>query len=685
MTNNGSTVIVTKKEEFRKYLEQAGILSLLTKSLAALYSTSDKPSDALGFVCNKFVGQNVEDLQESLKKLTSENKALVEHIDDLMKENKDLKEKVAAMEAIVTASEAEKLDTMDPEKVAKSTPQQQVATPTAETKAEDDMEVDTIEARDASVEAQNEPEKIEEVLESTIPPLIATPSDTIQTIAEAKAATEANAETKATEAETMEANGETKATMEANAEAEATMEANAEAEATMEAEAATEDNVESEAAMEAHAKVEAAKEANAEASATEANTEAKANTEANADAEAAKEANTEAKAAKEANTEAKAAKEVNTEAKANTEANAEAEAATEANSESEMDVETKEANPAEEEEPVAEDEYLKADDVDLKNNSATGVTEAITEKVEAVPLQAALPASEVVDKIHKDDMESHSREEQTNPVEEKQVLPAEQDSVEENAKNTDSKEITASNVVKVAEKEVGHTAIEVTEADKENDQATTEVTEAAKEDATEAEKEVVHTAIEVTDSVAEVNKAVSETKSKAPKDEDVLEPTLASEVEKTPSAKEAVEDMEVDTKEELIKPVNEDKEPSNKINNLEENSNSKNNHTMTEVIEANTEANGETESEAAKTEDVVESTPAPEMTSAKPPLVDEVEKEATEDMEVDSIEEMNPIEQAKQSAEVEQQPTELGQQTTEEGQQPEVVQRPVENKTTHKV
>ena len=677
MTNNGSTVIVTKKEEFRKYLEQAGILSLLTKSLAALYSTSDKPSDALGFVCNKFVGQNVEDLQESLKKLTSENKALVEHIDDLMKENKDLKEKVAAMEAIVTASEAEKLDTMDPEKVAKSTPQQQVATPTAETKAEDDMEVDTIEARDASVEAQNEPEKIEEVLESTIPPLIATPSDTIQTIAEAKAATEANAETKATEAETMEANGET----------EATMEANAEAEATMEAEAATEDNVESEAAMEAHAKVEAAKEANAEASATEANTEAKANTEANADAEAAKEANTEAKAAKEANTEAKAAKEVNTEAKANTEANAEAEAATEANSESEMDVETKEANPAEEEEPVAEDEYLKADDVDLKNNSATGVTEAITEKVEAVPLQAALPASEVVDKIHKDDMESHSREEQTNPVEEKQVLPAEQDSVEENAKNTDSKEITASNVVKVAEKEVGHTAIEVSEADKENDQATTEVTEAAKEDATEAEKEVVHTAIEVTDSVAEVNKAVSETKSKAPKDEDVLEPTLASEVEKTPSAKEAVEDMEVDTKEELIKPVNEDKEPSNKINNLEENSNSKNNHTMTEVIEANTEANGETESEAAKTEDVVESTPAPEMTSAKPPLVDEVEKEATEDMEVDSIEEMNPIEQAKQSLEVNlQKPTEVGQQITEEGQQPEeVVQRPVENKTTHKV
>ena len=675
MTNNGSTVIVTKKEEFQKYLEQAGILSLLTKSLAALYSTSDKPSDALGFVCNKFVGQNVEDLQESLKKLTSENKALVEHIDDLMKENKDLKEKVAAMEAIVTASEAEKLDTMDPEKVAKSTPQQQVATPTAETKAEDDMEVDTIEARDASVEAQNEPEKIEEVLESTIPPLIATPSDTIQTIAEAKAATEANAETKATEAETMEANGET----------EATMEANAEAEATMEAEAATEDNVESEAAMEAHAKVEAAKEANAEASATEANTEAKANTEANADAEAAKEANTEAKAAKEANTEAKAAKEVNTEAKANTEANAEAEAATEAKSESEMDVETKEANPAEEEEPVAEDEYLKADDVDLKNNSATGVTEAITEKVEAVPLQAALPASEVVDKIHKDDMESHSREEQTNPVEEKQVLPAEQDSVEENAKNTDSKEITASNVVKAAEKVVGHTAIEVSEADKENDQATTEVTEAAKEDVTEAEKEVVHTAIEVTDSVAEVNKAVSETKSKAPKDEDVLEPTLASEVEKTPSAKEAVEDMEVDTKEELIKPVNEDKEPSNKINNLEENSNSKNNHTMTEVIEANTEAHGETENEAAKTEDVVESTPAPEMTSAKPPLVDEVEKEATEDMEVDSIEERNPIEQAKQSLEVEQQPTELGQQTTEEGQQPEVVQRPVENKTTHKV
>ena len=45
--------------------------------------------------------------------------------------------------------EAEKLDTMDPEKVAKSTPQQQVATPTAETKAEDDMEVQDMEAAEA--------------------------------------------------------------------------------------------------------------------------------------------------------------------------------------------------------------------------------------------------------------------------------------------------------------------------------------------------------------------------------------------------------------------------------------------------------------------------------------------------------------------------------------------------------
>ena len=39
-----------KKEEFRKYLEKAGVVDQLTKVLVGLYEEPDKPSNAIEFI-----------------------------------------------------------------------------------------------------------------------------------------------------------------------------------------------------------------------------------------------------------------------------------------------------------------------------------------------------------------------------------------------------------------------------------------------------------------------------------------------------------------------------------------------------------------------------------------------------------------------------------------------------------
>jgi hypothetical protein len=48
----------SKKEEFRKYLEKAGVLDALTKTLVSLYEEPEKPNNALDFLrkhlCNIF-------------------------------------------------------------------------------------------------------------------------------------------------------------------------------------------------------------------------------------------------------------------------------------------------------------------------------------------------------------------------------------------------------------------------------------------------------------------------------------------------------------------------------------------------------------------------------------------------------------------------------------------------------
>ena len=64
----------------------------------ALYEAPDKPDNPLSFLRNNFAGQNIEDLQENVKRLTAEKEKLLADVDDLSKENAELKEKLAAAE-----------------------------------------------------------------------------------------------------------------------------------------------------------------------------------------------------------------------------------------------------------------------------------------------------------------------------------------------------------------------------------------------------------------------------------------------------------------------------------------------------------------------------------------------------------------------------------------------------------
>merc|ERR1712227_239565 len=92
-----------KKEEFKKYLEKAGVLELLTKSLVSLYEEPEKPNDAVNYL-KKSVGGTDNDKVE---------------IDKLQAENTDLKSKIAALEESQAKLQA-KLAELEKEKAGSS-------------------------------------------------------------------------------------------------------------------------------------------------------------------------------------------------------------------------------------------------------------------------------------------------------------------------------------------------------------------------------------------------------------------------------------------------------------------------------------------------------------------------------------------------------------------------------------
>ncbi|XP_013406842.1 c-Myc-binding protein-like [Lingula anatina] len=86
----------SKREEFRKYLEKAGVLDALTKVLVGLYEEPEKPNNALDFLKHHLGSGGPETADvEALKLEVTE---LRQKVEQLTEENSDLKAKLQAYE-----------------------------------------------------------------------------------------------------------------------------------------------------------------------------------------------------------------------------------------------------------------------------------------------------------------------------------------------------------------------------------------------------------------------------------------------------------------------------------------------------------------------------------------------------------------------------------------------------------
>lgn len=86
----------SKREEFRKYLEKAGVLDALTKVLVGLYEEPEKPNNALDFLKQHLGASGPESADvEALKLEVTE---LRQKVEQLTEENTELKQKVAQYE-----------------------------------------------------------------------------------------------------------------------------------------------------------------------------------------------------------------------------------------------------------------------------------------------------------------------------------------------------------------------------------------------------------------------------------------------------------------------------------------------------------------------------------------------------------------------------------------------------------
>ena len=84
-----------KKEEFRKYLEKAGVIDQLTKVLVGLYEEPEKPGNVIEFIKKSLGAPSDTDVDQ----LMAENEALKRTQDEL-------NSKIQALEAELAAERA---------------------------------------------------------------------------------------------------------------------------------------------------------------------------------------------------------------------------------------------------------------------------------------------------------------------------------------------------------------------------------------------------------------------------------------------------------------------------------------------------------------------------------------------------------------------------------------------------
>ncbi|XP_075227199.1 c-Myc-binding protein [Lycorma delicatula] len=97
--------IDSKREEFRKYLERAGVMDALTKVLVMLYEEADKPQDAMEFVIKNLCADRPE--MAELENLRSNVEALQLKVQALEEQKARLKQRLAVYEPVDQDEEEE--------------------------------------------------------------------------------------------------------------------------------------------------------------------------------------------------------------------------------------------------------------------------------------------------------------------------------------------------------------------------------------------------------------------------------------------------------------------------------------------------------------------------------------------------------------------------------------------------
>jgi len=89
-----------KKDEFKKYLEKAGVLEMLTKSLVQLYEEPDKPSDAVNYLKSS-VGGSADD-KVTIVRLEEENQQLKNRVEELQTSRATLENRIKELETLAS-------------------------------------------------------------------------------------------------------------------------------------------------------------------------------------------------------------------------------------------------------------------------------------------------------------------------------------------------------------------------------------------------------------------------------------------------------------------------------------------------------------------------------------------------------------------------------------------------------
>ncbi|XP_030074481.1 C-Myc-binding protein [Microcaecilia unicolor] len=88
----------SKREQFRRYLEKAGVLDTLTKVLVALYEEPEKPNNALDFLKHHLGASGPE--TPDVEVLRLELAELKQKYELTLEENRELKAKLAEYEPV---------------------------------------------------------------------------------------------------------------------------------------------------------------------------------------------------------------------------------------------------------------------------------------------------------------------------------------------------------------------------------------------------------------------------------------------------------------------------------------------------------------------------------------------------------------------------------------------------------